>query len=81
MTVALGGGWFVGWAVGALVVVIAAALLLTVIALGRRIARQAEDITRSLAGTNERTTPLFELGRTNHALDRIARGLRERRGG
>ena len=79
MTVALGGGWYVGWAVGALVVVIAAVLLLVVIALGRRIAGQAEAITRSLEGTNERTTPLFGLAETNHALDRIARGLRARR--
>ena len=81
MTVAVSSGWIIGWAVGALVVVIAAALLLVIIALGRRIARQADEITAALDGARENTSPLFEVKRTNLAADRIARGLRTVRTG
>lgn len=68
-------GWIVGWSVGALVVVIAAVLLLMIIGLGRRIAGQAKDITRSLDSARERTSPMFELSKTNLAVDRATRGL------
>ncbi len=68
-------GWIVGWSVGALVVVIAAVLLLMIIGLGLRIVGQAKDITRSLDSARERTSPMFELSRTNLAVDRAARGL------
>lgn len=67
--------WIIGWAIGALVVVIAAVLLLTIIALARRVTAQADEITRALEGGRENTAALFELPRTNLALDRITRGL------
>jgi preprotein translocase subunit SecG len=76
MVLAVSTGWVIGWIVGALVVVIAAALLITIILLGRQIARQADDITAALGATRENTSPLFEVKRTNLALDRITRGLR-----
>lgn len=72
---ALGAGWYVGWTVGLVVVLLAAALLLTVISLGRRIARQAQDITAALDGARAHTDPLWEVRATNHAIDRITRGL------
>ena len=68
-------GWIVGWSVGGLVVVIAAVLLLTIIALGLRIVGQAKDITRSLDSARQRTSAMFDLSRTNLALDRATRGL------
>jgi hypothetical protein len=74
-------GWYIGWIVGAVVVVVAAALLMTIIGLGRRITRQADEITSSLDGTRANTTPLFEVKRTNLAIDRITRGLRAVRTG
>lgn len=74
-------GWIVGWSVGALVVVIAAALLLIIIALGLRIVGQAKDITRSLDSARQHTSPMFELSRTNLALDRMTRGLARAREG
>lgn len=76
MSVAVGIGWWIGWAVGLVVVLLAAGLLLAVIALGRRIVRQADDITAALDGAREHTTPLFDVTRTNFAIDRIARDLR-----
>lgn len=75
MPLAVDVGWIVGWCVGVVVVVIAASLLLAIIALGRRIARQAEDITRALDGTREHTAPMFDIARTNLAIDRVVRGL------
>ena len=81
MPLALASGWVIGWVIGALVVVIAAVLLLTIIGLGRRIVRQAEDITAALDGGRTNTDELFELPRVNLALDRIVRDLRTVREG
>ncbi len=81
MMLALGTGWYVGWAVGLVVALIAAALLLAIIALGRRIAGQADAITEALDGARENTAPLFEVTRTNLAIDQITRGLARLRGG
>jgi hypothetical protein len=78
---ALSQWWYVGWGVGLVVVLIAAVLLLAIIALGRRIARQADDITQALDGTRENTSPLFDVTHTNLALDQITRGLRTVRTG
>lgn len=72
---ALSWGWYVGWGVGLLVVLIAASLLLIIIALGRRISRQATDITRALDGARVNTDPLWDVRATNHTVDRITRQL------
>lgn len=72
---ALGAGWYIGWAVGLVVVLIAATLLLTVIALGRRITRQAHDITHALDGARANTDALWDVRGTNHVIDRVTRGL------
>jgi hypothetical protein len=79
--IALSTWWIVGWAIGVVVVLVAATLLLAIIALGRRIARQADEITEALDGARENTTPLFEVTRTNLAIDQITRGLRAIREG
>jgi hypothetical protein len=81
MVVALASSWVIGWVIGAVVVLVAAALLLAVIALGRRIVREAEDITAALDGARANTDPLFDVARTNLAIDRITRGLRTVRTG
>ncbi len=73
--------WIIGWAIGAAVVVVAAVLLLAIIVLARRIAAQADDITRALDGSRENTTAMFELPRTALAIDRITRGLAKLRSG
>ena len=81
MTIALSTWWYVGWAIALVVVLIAAGLLLAIIGLGRRIVRQADDVTAALDGTREHTAPLFDVTRTNLAIDRITRGLRRVRTG
>ena len=75
MLIALSGWWIFGWIVGGVVVLLAAGLLLAIIALGRRIVRQAEDITAALDGARENSDGLWEVKRTNLAIDRITRGL------
>ena len=77
MTLAVSGWWIVGWAVGVVVVVIAATLVLTVIGLARRIVRQADAITEAIDGARENTAPLFDVKATSLSVDRITRGLRD----
>ena len=72
---ALSAGWYVGWAIGLVVVLIAAGLLLTIIGVGRRITRQAADIDRALAGARANTDPLWDVRQTNHTIHRITRSL------
>jgi hypothetical protein len=76
VSIAAGIGWWIGWAVALVVILLAAALLLAIIGLGRRIVRQADDITAALDGVRDHTTPLFDVTRTNFAIDRISRDLR-----
>ena len=78
MTLALGfsGWWIAGWAVGFGGAVAAAILLVVIIAVGRRIARQAREITEALDAARENTGAVFDLSRTNLAIDRLVRGLR-----
>lgn len=81
MVVAIAIGWIIGWAVGAAVVLVAAALLLAIIGLGRRVTHQAQDITAALDGARANTDAMFDLTRTNLAVDQITRGLRRVRTG
>lgn len=74
------GWWIVGWAVGFGGAVVAALLLVSIIALGRRIVSQAEDIRDAIESAHGNTSAMFEVARTNLALDRIARALRTVRG-
>ena len=81
MTLAIAYGWYVGWAVGVVVVALVAVLVLEITARAQRITRQADDITRALDGARENTEPLWGVRATNHAADRITRGLRRIRTG
>jgi hypothetical protein len=81
VTVAVSSWWIVGWAGGAVVVALVAALLLAITALAHRIASQAHAITTALDGAREHTEPLFALRETNSAIDRITRRLRRIRTG
>lgn len=81
MLLALSTWWYVGWVIGVVVVAIAALLLIAIIALGRRVVRQADDITAALDGARDNTTGLFDVRKTNLAIDRITRGLARARGG
>jgi predicted Na+-dependent transporter len=71
--------WILGWVIGAVVVLIAALLLIAIIGLARRVVRQAGEITAALEGAAANTAPLYDLTRTNLALDRVHRGLAQSR--
>ena len=73
--------WVLGWILGVTVVAIAAGLLITIIALCRRIVCQAHDITRALDGARENTNSLFGVASTTDSLERITRDLRAVREG
>jgi hypothetical protein len=75
VVVALSTWWTVGWVISAVVVVIAATLLLAIIFLGRRVARQGDDITDALDGARANTDPLWDVKQINLNLDRVNRGL------
>ena len=81
MRLAIADGWWIGWAIALVVVLLAAGLLLAIIALARRIARQARDIERAIDGARENTTALFEVVETNATLERTTRALRAVREG
>ena len=75
MALALSTWWYVGWVIAAVVVLIAATLLLAIIFLGRRVTRQADDITTALDGARDNTDPLWDVKQININLDRVNRGL------
>ena len=75
MALALSTWWYVGWVIAAVVVLIAATLLLAIILLGRRVTRQADDITTALDGARDNTDPLWDVKQININLDRVNRGL------
>jgi hypothetical protein len=68
-------GWRIGWSAGGAVVVIAAALILTLVALGRRITGQAREVEFQLQKVRDNTAVLFDLPKTNRAIERITAGL------
>ena len=81
MSAALSSWWIVGWAAGVVVVALVAVLVLAITALAQRIVGQAGSITTALDGAREHTLPLWDVRTTNHALDRVTRGLRRVRTG
>lgn len=73
--------WTLGWVLGGAVVAVAAALLLALIALARRIVRQAGEIEEAIDGARENTAALFDLSSVNLSLDQVTRELRAVREG
>jgi hypothetical protein len=58
-------GWWVGYAIGAAIVLVVAVILLLIIRTAHAIATLAEDATRSLAETQDRTEVLWQVATTN----------------
>jgi hypothetical protein len=67
--------------IGVVVVLIAAMLLVTIIVLGRRIQRQADEIVAALDGSRNNTSALFDVPKSNLLLDQVTRQLRRLRTG
>lgn len=73
-------GWWIGYAIGAVVVVAVAVLVLVLIVTARRISATARDITGSLAVARDRTEVLWQVATTNQvAGDVLGAATRARR--
>jgi hypothetical protein len=81
VVIALSTWWTVGWAVGAVVVLLVAVLLLTITAMARKIDGVAQDLVTDLDSIARKTRPLQEVGATTTAVRTITRCLRAARGG
>ena len=73
-------GWTVGLVLGVLVILIAAAIVITIVRLARRIATHASAAVAGVDVVREQTTKLNDIGRINDSGVRIlhsARALRK----
>jgi hypothetical protein len=73
-------GWYVGLALGIVVVLVAAAIVITIVMLAGRIAKQAQTAVQGVDKVREQTVELSGIGRINDSGVRIlhaARALRK----
>jgi uncharacterized membrane protein len=73
-------GWTVGIVLGVVVILIAAAIVITIVALAQRIAKQAAAAVQGVEAVRAQTTQLNDIGRINDSGVRIlhsARALRK----
>jgi uncharacterized membrane protein len=73
-------GWYIGLVLGVIVVLVAAAIVITIVVLAQRIAAQARTAVDGVDKVREQTTELAGIGRINDSGVRIlhsARALRK----
>jgi hypothetical protein len=73
-------GWYVGFALGIVVIAVAAAIVITIVALARRIAAQARAAVEGVTVVKQQTDELGGIARINDSGVRIlhsARALRK----
>ena len=73
-------GWYIGLALGIVVVIVAAALVITIVLLASRIAKQARTAVDGVEKVRQQTTELAGIARINDSGVRIlhsARALRK----
>lgn len=70
------GGWWVGTAIGVVVVLVVAAIAITLILLARRLNNQAELAIEALEAAELNTRPLWDVGTTNAEAMAILQGAR-----
>ena len=73
-------GWYVGLALGIVVVLVAASIVITIVVLAQRIAKQARTAVEGVEKVREQTVELNGIGRINDSGVRIlhsARALRK----
>jgi hypothetical protein len=69
-------GWYVGLALGIVVVLVAAAIVITIVALAMRIARQARTAVEGVDAVRAQTDELGGIARINDSGVRILRSAR-----
>ena len=75
LAVSTTGWWVLGSVVATAVVLVAAVLVFAVISLARTLTRQAGEIVDALDGARANTDALYDVTRTNLAIDQITRRL------
>ena len=78
MTTAIGAstGWYVGLALGIVVVLVAAAIVIAIVVLARRIAVQARTAVQGVDAVRAQTDALAGIARINDSGARILRSAR-----
>lgn len=64
-------GWYVGFAIAAIVIAIVVVLVAMILGLARRIGVQALEITESLENSRVNTLPLWEVKEVNSGVQSI----------
>ena len=80
MPIAASSGWYIGMALGIVVILVAAAIVITIIALAQKISKQARASVAGVDKVREQTTELPNIARINDSGVRIlhsARALRK----
>jgi hypothetical protein len=80
MSMAAGSGWYVGMALGIVVILVAAAIVIAIVLLARRIAAQARTAVGGVEAVRAQTSELGGIARINDSGVRIlhsARALRK----
>jgi len=72
-------GWYVGYAITAVIITIVVVLVAIILGLARRIGVQAEQITRSLDQARINTLPLWDVDKINGGVRSIIRSAQEAR--
>jgi anti-sigma-K factor RskA len=72
-------GWYVGFAIGALAIVLVVALVAMILNLARRIGMQALAITEALEESRDNTAPLWDVEKVNVGLRSIVKSARQAR--
>jgi hypothetical protein len=80
MTTALSMWWTVGWAVGAVVILLVAVLVLAITALAKKIDGVTDHLVTDLDSIARKTAPMQHVGATTNAVRTITRCLRIARG-
>lgn len=73
-------GWWVGYAIGGVVITLVVALVAIILTMARRIGLQAVAITEALEEARATTAGLWHVEQVNAALQSIVKGARQARG-
>ena len=72
-------GWYVGYAIAAVVIAIVVVLVASILGLARRIAFQALQIEESLEHSRVNTLPLWEVDKVNSTVRSITKSAAQAR--
>ncbi len=72
-------GWYIGWGIGIVLILVVAGLVLAIIVTAMGIASVAADATESLAESRDRTEALWQIKATNQVAADIVDGATQAR--